>query len=538
MIKDGKIKAGASGGNDICLLPEMSCRHGLITGATGTGKTVTLKVLAEGFSQLGVPVFLADVKGDISSLAAPGKMNDKISSRLETIGENPDAFDLRSFPVRFWDVMEKAGIPVRATVSDMGPVLLGRLMNLSDAQQGVLNALFMVSDDLGWELLDFKDLKAMIQFLQDNRQELSSQYGNLSSASVNSLLRAVLELESQQAEIFFGEPDLDILDWMETDEAGLGRINILSCKELIQYPKLYAAFLLWMLSELNEQLEEAGDLDKPKIVLFFDEAHLMFKDMPKTLLQKIEQTVKLIRSKGVGVFFISQSPSDLPDEVLAQLQNRVQHALHGYTPKDQKAIKAAAQSYRPNPAFDTAAAIQELGSGEALVSFLDENGAPSMVERTVIAPPQSSFDALSSAQIQSFCALDPLFAEYREMIDNESAYEKMMAAKQQAALQEQEALEAEEAPVQRKSSSPTGTRRKTAGSSSVQPTATRKAKSTESVMEKTLKKAAKSATRTIGRDVGKKAVRGILGNSKSTASRAAANFAGNIAADLFGSIFK
>ena len=535
MIRNDTIKVGSAGEKDIVLLPSMACRHGLITGATGSGKTVTLKVLAEGFSQLGVPVFLADIKGDVSSIAVPGKMNDQISSRLASIGEDENSFSFSSFPVRFWDVFEKAGIPVRATVNDMGPLLLGRLMDLTDSQQGILNAVFRVSDDLGWELLDFKDLKAMIQYVSENRKELSGEYGNIAAASANSLLRALLSLEAQNAESFFGEPDLDIVDWMETDEQGLGRINILSCKELIQSPLLYAAFLLWMLSELNEQLDEAGDLDKPKIVLFFDEAHLMFKDMPKALIQKIEQTVKLIRSKGVGVYFISQSPSDIPDEVLAQLQNRIQHALHSYTPKDQKAIRAAAQSYRANPAFDTAQAIQELGSGQALISFLDEKGAPNMVEKTIIAPPQSSFDALSASQIQSFCAMDPLFAEYREMIDNESAYEKMMAAKAQSAQTEEE--EEPEAPSASAPVSHT-TRKKTASSASVQPTATRKAKSSDSALEKSVKKAARSATRTIGRDMGKKVARGVLGNSKSTMSRAATNFAGSIAADLFGSLFK
>ena len=370
---------------ELYLLPAMANRHGLITGATGTGKTVTLQKLAESLSEIGVPVFMADVKGDLTGVAQEGTASEKLLERLKNIGITD--WTPHGNPVVVWDIFGEKGHPVRATVSDLGPLLLSRLLNLNDVQSGVLNIIFRIADDQGLLLLDFKDLRAITQYIGDNAKSFQNQYGNISSASVGAIQRGLLTLEQQGAEHFFGEPMLEIKDWMRTDSSGKGIINILSSEKLYQMPKLYAASLLWMLSELYEQLPEAGDLEKPKLVFFFDEAHLLFNDAPQVLLDKIEQVIRLIRSKGVGVWFVSQNPSDIPDNVLGQLGNRVQHALRAFTPKDQKAVKAAAQTMRANPAFDTEAAIQALGTGEALISFLDAKGSPSVVERAMVIAP-------------------------------------------------------------------------------------------------------------------------------------------------------
>lgn len=367
------------------LLPAMANRHGLITGATGTGKTVTLQKLAESFSNIGVPVFMADVKGDLTGVAKAGTESEKLLARLAKIGVTD--WSPQGNPVALWDIFGERGHPVRATVSDLGPLLLARLLNLNDVQSGVLQIIFRVADDQGLLLLDFKDLRAATQYIGENAKAFQTQYGNINSASVGAIQRGLLSLEQQGAEYFFGEPMLDIKDWMRTDENGKGIINILASEKLYQMPKLYATSLLWLLSELYEQLPEAGDLEKPKLVFFFDEAHLLFDDAPAVLLDKIEQVIRLIRSKGVGVWFVSQNPSDVPDAVLGQLGNRVQHALRAFTPKDQKAVKVAAQTMRANPAFDTVTAIQELGTGEALISFLDEKGSPSVVQRAMVIAP-------------------------------------------------------------------------------------------------------------------------------------------------------
>ena len=386
MYEDRKIRL-AQADSPIYLLPSMANRHGLIAGATGTGKTITMKVMAESFSDMGVPVFLADIKGDLSGMCEKGKDSEDMRARIARFGL--DGFVYKSYPTRFWDIFGDEGHPVRVTVSSMGPTLLARLLGLTEIQAGVLNIVFRVADDNGLLLLDLKDLRSMLQYVGDNRAEFTTAYGNVSAASIGAIQRALLAFEGEGGELFFGEPELDIRDWMRTDVDGRGYINILSSKRLIQSPTVYGTFLLWMLTELFERLPEVGDLEKPRMIFFFDEAHLLFSDAPKALVQKIVQVVKLIRSKGVGVYFISQSPSDIPNDVLAQLSNRVQHALRAYTPAEQKAVRAAASAFRVNPAFDTETAIMELGVGEALVSFLDEKGVPGIVQRANILPPQS-----------------------------------------------------------------------------------------------------------------------------------------------------
>lgn len=408
---------------ELFLLPGMANRHGLITGATGTGKTVTLQKLAESLSEIGVPVFMADVKGDLTGVAEGGTSSEKLLARLKNIGVND--WQPHANPVVVWDIFGEKGHPVRATVSDLGPLLLARLLNLNDVQSGVLNIIFRIADDQGLLLLDFKDLRAITQYIGDNAKSFQNQYGNISSASVGAIQRGLLSLEQQGAAHFFGEPMLDIKDWMRTDANGKGVINILSAEKLYQMPKLYAASLLWMLSELYEQLPEAGDLEKPKLVFFFDEAHLLFNDAPQVLLDKIEQVIRLIRSKGVGVWFVSQNPSDIPDNVLGQLGNRVQHALRAFTPKDQKAVKAAAQTMRANPAFDTEKAIQELGTGEALISFLDAKGSPSVVERAMVLAPCSRMGPVTEDERNGLINHSPVYGKYEDEVDRESAYEML-----------------------------------------------------------------------------------------------------------------
>lgn len=413
---------------ELFLLPGMANRHGLITGATGTGKTVTLQKLAESLSEIGVPVFMADVKGDLTGIAAEGQASEKLLARLKNISITD--WQPHSNPVVLWDIFGEKGHPVRATVSDLGPLLLARLLNLNEVQSGVLNIIFRIADDQGLLLLDFKDLRAITQYIGDNAKSFQNQYGNISSASVGAIQRGLLTLEQQGATHFFGEPMLDIKDWMRTDASGKGIINILSAEKLYQMPKLYAASLLWMLSELYEQLPEAGDLEKPKLVFFFDEAHLLFNDAPQVLLDKIEQVIRLIRSKGVGVWFVSQNPADIPDNVLGQLGNRVQHALRAFTPKDQKAVKTAAQTMRANPAFDTEKAIQELGTGEALVSFLDAKGSPSLVERAMVIAPCSRMGPVTDDERNGLINHSPVYGKYEDDLDRESAFEMLQKSVQ------------------------------------------------------------------------------------------------------------
>ena len=439
MFTDNKIWLAQSD-KRLFLLPNMANRHGLIAGATGTGMTVTMKVMAESFSEMGVPVFLADIKGDLTGMCKPGKDSADMQARIERFGI--DGFSYHAYPTRFWDIFGEVGHPVRVTVSSMGPVLLARLLGLTEIQTGVLNIVFKVADDNGLLLLDLKDLRSMLQFVGENRAEFTVEYGNVSAASIGAIQRALLAFEQEGGELFFGEPELDISDWMATDVYGRGYINILSSQKLIQSPTVYATFLLWMLTELFERLPEVGDLEKPKMIFFFDEAHLLFNGMPKALLQKIVQVVKLIRSKAVGVYFITQSPSDIPGDVLAQLSNRVQHALRAYTPDEQKAVRAAARAFRANPAFKTEDAIMELGVGEALVSFLDEDGIPSIVERASILPPQSLMGAAGEEEVKRLIYGDELDGKYREAVDRESAFEILTRANAELERQRAEAAAA------------------------------------------------------------------------------------------------
>lgn len=449
MYENGKIYMGLADGQRVEMYPSMSNRHGLIAGASGTGKTITMKVMAESFSDAGVPVFLCDVKGDVAGICAPGESNEGMEKRIDKFGIR-DTFAYKAYPTTFWDIYQEGGHAVRATVSDMGPELLSRILGLTPAQEGILHIVFRIADDKGLLLIDLKDLRAMLTYVNEHRIEYMMSYGNITSQSVAAILRALLPLEQQGGDLFFGEPALDICDWMRTDADGRGMINVLDCVKLVQNPTLYASFLLWMLSELFESLPEAGDMDKPKLVFFFDEAHMLFRDAPAVLLQKIEQTVKLIRSRGVGVYFVTQSPSDIPDTVLAQLSNRVQHALRAYTPAELKAVRVAAQAFRANPAFQAEDAIMELGVGEALTSFLDEKGVPTMVQRTKIICPQSLM-AAPEPMVRAKTMMHDGMEKYDDFVDNVSAYEvlteeaeKAEAAKQaEADRKAQEKAEAE-----------------------------------------------------------------------------------------------
>jgi len=421
---------------DLHLLPQMANRHGLITGATGTGKTVTLQTLAEHFSAIGVPCFMSDVKGDLSGVSQPGGGNAKVAERVAAL--KLEGFAYQGYPVTLWDPFGESGHPVRATVSDMGPLLLGRMLDLNETQSGVLNLVFKVADDNGLLLLDLKDLRAMLAYVGENAKQFTTDYGNVSPASIGAIQRGLLALESQGGERIFGEPMLDIADLIQTDR-GRGVINILSADRLMQAPKMYATLLLWLLAELFENLPEAGDLDKPKLVFFFDEAHLLFADAPDALVEKIEQVVRLIRSKGVGVYFVTQNPADVPDKILSQLGNRVQHALRAFSPRDQKAVKAAAETMRDNPALDEAAVITELGVGEALVSMLDEKGRPGMVERAYIVPPQGQIGPITTAQRQQLMQTSLVAGAYDKSVDRESAYENLKARAEQAAAAQAQA---------------------------------------------------------------------------------------------------
>ena len=435
MIDDGRILIGKSTKPEYLHLP-LANRHGLITGATGTGKTVSLQVLAEGFCNAGVPVFAADIKGDLSGVAAPGQGKPPFVKRAQEIGIEyvPDRF-----PVVFWDLFGEQGHRIRATVSEMGPLLLSRLLDLNETQEGVLNIAFRVADEQGLLLLDLKDLRALLQLIAENAKELTTSYGNVSKQTVGTIQRQLLVLENQKGDEFLGAPALDIKDLMKTDRDGRGMINILAADRLMNNPRLYATFLLWLISELFEELPEVGDLDKPKLVFFFDEAHLLFNDAPKAVVDAVERVVRLIRSKGVGVYFITQNPIDVPEPVLAQLGNRVQHALRAFTPRDQKAVRTAAQTFRQNPAFDTEKAIMELAVGEALVSTLEGKGSPSMVERTLIAPPMGQVGPVETNERQHLIASSPLRGKYDQPLDPESAYELLARRAEKAATDAQAA---------------------------------------------------------------------------------------------------
>ena len=483
---------------DLTLLPALANRHGLITGATGTGKTITLQVLAERFSSIGVPVFLADAKGDLSGLAAAGKTSPKLEERLHNLGVTDWA--PAPFPTVFWDVFGQQGHPVRATISDMGPLLLARLLNLNDTQSGVLQLVFKIADDQGLMLLDLKDLRAMVQHVGEHAKEFTSEYGNVSAASIGAIQRALLTLGEQGGDSFFGEPMLDIADLMQTDN-GKGVVNVLAADKLMGAPRLYATFLLWLLAELFEHLPEVGDLEKPKLVFFFDEAHLLFNEAPPALLEKVEQVVRLIRSKGVGVYFVTQNPLDIPDTVLGQLGNRVQHALRAFTPRDQKAVKSAAQTLRANPAFDAEAAITELGVGEALVSCLDEKGRPNVVERAFILPPASRIGPLSAEERQQAIRSSVLYGHYEETVDRESAYE-ILKGRTAPPVQAQPAP-ASPAPQANNGGLFGGVLGDVLGGGQ-----SPRGRQSDSV----LTTVAKSAARAIGSQIGREIIRGVLGS--------------------------
>jgi DNA helicase HerA-like ATPase len=471
----------------------MANRHGVITGATGTGKTVTLQRIAEGFSQRGVPVFMADIKGDLTGVSQPGGGNPKVDERNKMLGIEPQ---FTGFPVTLWDVFGKQGSPLRATVSEMGPLLLARMLELNDTQEGVLTLAFKFADDNGLLLLDLKDLTSLLQFIGENADQVTTQYGNVSKASVGAIQRGLLQLDQQGAEDFFGEPAVKLDDFMQTI-GGKGVLNLLAADQLINSPKVYSTFLLWLLSELFENMPEAGDLDKPKLVFFFDEAHLLFTDAPPALVEKVEQVVRLIRSKGVGVYFVTQNPADIPEKVLAQLGNRVQHALRAYTPQEQKAVKVAATTFRENPKVDTEKAITELGVGEVLISLLDEKGVPTMVDRAFVVPPVGHIGPILPEQRAQLISTSLVAGIYEKPIDRESAFEILQQKAQEKAAAQQQAAAQEEAAKQQ------------AAEEKAQRAA---ARAPDTMWETIGKSVARSASSSIGRSIGTQIVRGVLGS--------------------------
>ncbi len=524
MYHEGKIWVGRSDEKNVYIYPKMANRHGMIAGATGTGKTVTLKVLAESFSDCGVPVFLADIKGDLAGMCRPGIDSESIQKRIQAMGLADAGFSFKSFPSQYWDVYGEKGMPLRTTISEMGPLLLSQIMDLNDTQTDVLTVIFKIAGDEGLLLIDTRDLKAMLQYVGENAKAYSMEYGNIARQSLNAIVRAVVALEAEGGDQFFGEPALNIRDWLCTDRSSKGLIQILDCQKLIHNPTMYAAFLLWMMSELFESLPEMGDRDKPKMVFFFDEAHLLFDNASKSLLDKIEQVVKLIRSKGVGIYFITQNPQDIPDGVLSQLGNKVQHALRAYTPKEQKAARAAAMSFRENPVFDTYETLLALGTGEALVSVLDEKGIPTVVEKCNILPPQSMMGALDDSDRDREIKNCLLYSRYVEMIDRDSAYEflnrKAIAdaeteqkAKEEAAAEKQRQREAaaaekqrlkEEAAAekQRQREEAAAEKQRLKEEEAARKAAEKEAAAKEKKMKSAVKGVASSAMGTIGRQIG------------------------------------
>lgn len=489
----------------VYLLPKLSNRHGLIAGATGTGKTVTLQILAEQFSLLGTPVFMADVKGDLSGISQAGGGNPKLEERASVI--DLGALTYQAFPTIFWDLFGEQGHPIRTTVSEMGPLLLSRLLDLNETQEGVLNIAFKIADDEGLMLLDLKDLRSMLAFLSENAEKVKAEYGNVSSASVGAIQRQLLVLEQQRGEDFFGEPALQLSDLMRTTQDGKGFINILAADKLMQTPKLYSTFLLWLLSELFEELPEVGDLDQPKLVFFFDEAHLLFSEAPKALIEKVEQVVRLIRSKGVGIYFVTQNPLDIPDSVLGQLGNRFQHALRAFTPRDQKAVKAAATTFRVNPKFDTETVITQLGVGEALVSTLEGKGTPIEVQQTLIRPPHSRLGPATTEERTKILNSSPVGATYNNAVDRESAYE-LLSARAEKLAEEEQKREQEEAQLKEEE------RRAKEQARSNRVSTRSRSRRSDSAGEAMMKSAMRSAGSAIGRELTKnsgKILRGILG---------------------------
>ena len=535
MIKDGKIWVGSATDKTACvILPRMANRHGLVAGATGTGKTVTLKVMAESFSELGVPVFMADVKGDIASITNPGSMNEKISERLSVCGADHAAFTPKGCPVTFWDIYGEKGIRLRTTISEMGPILLARILGLNDLQSDLLSIIFKIADDNSLLLIDTKDLKAMLNYVSEHNKEFAADYGKIAPASLSVITRAVVALEIAGGDRFFGEPDLQVTDFFTRDSDGKGMINILDSESLINNGTLYSTFLLWLLSELFETLPEVGDLDKPKMVFFFDEAHLLFNDAPKALLDKIEQVVKLIRSKGVGVYFCTQNPRDIPDGVLAQLGNKVQHALRAYTPADQKAVRAAAESFRVNPTFDTFDTIMNLATGEAVVSFLDEDGTPGIAQRATILPPACSLDTLDAGSRDNLIKSSILYSKYANAVDNQSAYEELAErAEEEAAAVEQAKKEAAEAAAKAKEEAAAAKAKEKEAAAAAR-AKEREEKAAASAKKRAVKSVGNSVAGTVGREVGK-SMGGTFGKFGKTLG---GNLGASLGRGLLGTLFK
>lgn len=532
MVRDGKVFiARADDGEALYLLPGMANRHGLIAGATGSGKTVTLKVLAESFSDMGVPVFLADVKGDLAGMIQEGS---GMEERIERFSLEGTGFEYRKYPVNFFDIFGEKGIQLRTTISEMGPILLARILGLNDLQSDILTIAFKIADDNGWFLFDTKDLKALLNELSDNNKDYAADYGKMSPQSISAILRSVVALETQGGEVFFGEPALNLTDWFTTDTNGRGMINILDSESLINNGVLYSTFLLWMLSELFETLPEVGDMDKPKMVFFFDEAHLLFKDTSKALLAKIEQVVKLIRSKGVGIYFVTQNPRDIPDGVLAQLGNKIQHALHAYTPSDQKAVKAAADSFRENPEFKTYDAIMELGTGQAVVSFLDENGTPGVVRKAFILPPMSKLGGIDDSERDRAIKSSILYSKYAIQIDSDSAYEML---ERKGVLDAEEALrakkeaEAEKARLKEETAAIKAKEREEAAKIKAME---REKQKEEAAKKRAAKSVATTVSGTLGREVGKAAGKGFGKFGKTLGG----NLGASLGRGIIGTLFK
>ena len=529
MYKDNEIWVASDGDAKLCIKSKYANRHGLIAGATGTGKTVTLKVMAESFSDAGVPVFLSDIKGDLSGMCKPGEEKESITKRVAELGMGED-FSFKAYPTVFWDIFGKKGLPLRTTISEFGPMLLAKLLDLNQIQTDILNIIFKIADDEGLLLIDLKDLKSMLNYVSENAIDYKAEYGNIAPQSVNAIMRGLVALGDKGGDVFFGEPALDINDWFVTKD-GKGMINVLDATTIINDPGIYATFMLWMLAELFEIMPEVGDLDKPKMVFFFDEAHLLFKDTPKALLQKIEQVVKLIRSKGIGVYFITQNTSDIPDEVLAQLGNKVQHALRAYTPAEQKGIKAAAQSYRANPDFDTAEIITNLGIGEAVVSFIEDDGAPAMVRKAKVLPPQSYLGAIDDMMRAAVISMSDLAEKYKDMVDRDSAYEFLQRLQVEISQKKEEEKQAETARKEAEKQAEIERKEAEKQEKAAQKEAERQAKEAEKeekkkkdAIKKGVAAVAGTAAGTIGRQIGK-----TLGKS---GGKFGSSLGGNLGASL------
>ena len=557
MYHDGKIWVGTSGDERVYIYPKMANRHGLIAGATGTGKTVTLKVLAESFSDAGVPVFLADVKGDLAGMCMFGTENENVKKRVDDMGLAAEGFDFSAYPTTYWDIYGEKGMPLRASISEMGPLLLSRILDLNETQSDILTIIFKIADDEGLLLLDTKDLKSMIQYVSDHAKDYAMEYGNMAKQSLAAILRSVVALEAEGGDQFFGEPAVSIADWLCTDCSGKGAIQVLDCQKLINNPTMYSTFMLWMMAELFETLPEAGDRPKPKMVFFFDEAHLLFDNASKTLLSKIEQVVKLIRSKGVGIYFITQNPADIPDDVLGQLGNKVQHALRAYTPKEQKAAKAAAMSFRENPEFDTYEVLSQLGTGEALISVLDEKGIPTVVKQCTILPPQSQMGALDDKTRESEIVNNLLYTKYTQDLDRESAYELLtkkvaveaeeaaeakaaaeaekLRLKEEAAAEKQRIKEAEAAEKQRLKEIEAAEKQKLKEEEAKRKAEEKEKAAKERKVKSAVKSVASSATGTLGREIGK-SIGGSVGGS--FGKRLGGNVGASLGRGLLSTLFK